>query len=116
RARQQRTLHRVRELLLLLVEPGVVDREGSLSGNRGRLLDRFLRHGRTRLHRENRQRGQDFRRGRDRKDRGGPTALEEREERCCRRPDLGHGLDGDRERLAQTEQTLDRESSERLWA
>ena len=43
RARQQRALHRVGEVLLLLVEAGVVDREGRLGRECRRRLDRLLR-------------------------------------------------------------------------
>jgi hypothetical protein len=53
---QQRALHRVGELLLLLVEAGVVDRERRLSGDAHRLVDRLLRDGRAGAHRDDLER------------------------------------------------------------
>ena len=55
RLRQQRPLHGVRELLLLLVETSVVDRERRLSTDAHGFVHRLPRDGRARTHREDRQ-------------------------------------------------------------
>ena len=81
RARQQRALHRVGELLLLLVEARVVDREGRLRRERRRGLDRLLRERVARAEREDAERGDHLGRQRDGNDGRRPALLEERDER-----------------------------------
>ena len=78
---QERTLHRVRELLLLLVQTGVVDREGRLGGNRRGRVDRLLRDRAARPEGEDAERGDHLGRQRDRDDGPRPAFLEERHER-----------------------------------
>ena len=78
RLRQQRALHRVRELLLLLVQARVVDRERGLPGDADGLVHRLRRHRRTRTHGHDRQGGNDLRGRRDGDRRPRPAATEER--------------------------------------
>src|SRR5436190_11804397 len=80
RTGQQRALHRVGELLLLLVEPGVVDRERRLRRERRRRLDRFLRERVTGAEREDAKRGDDHGRQGNGDDRRRPALLDKRHE------------------------------------
>ena len=79
RPRQQRALHRVGELLLLLVEAGVVDRERGLRGDRSRRLDRLLRERAARPE------------GEDRRARRPPRSAARRERRPPSSPSRGTG-------------------------
>ena len=81
RAREQRALHCVRELLLLLVEPGVVDREGGLRRERRRRLDRLLRQRVAGAEGEDAERRDHLGRQGDGNDCRRPALLEERHER-----------------------------------
>jgi hypothetical protein len=78
--RQQRALHRVGELLLLLVEPGVVNRERRLRRERRRRLDRLLRERVSGAEGEDAERGDDLGREGNRDDRRRPALLEKRDE------------------------------------
>ena len=81
RAREERALHRVGELLLLLVQAGVVDREGRLGREcRGR-VDRLLREWVAGPKGEDAERGDDLGRQGDGDDGRRPTLLEEWHER-----------------------------------
>ena len=79
-ARQQRPLHRLRELLLLLVEAGVVDRERGLLADRARGRERLARDRRGRIERDDRQLCEQLARRRDRQQRGRRAAEQEREQ------------------------------------
>ena len=114
RPREQRALHRVRELLLLLVEARVVDRQRGLSADRLRLLDRLLRHGCIGTEGQNRQRGEHLGRGCDRHGGSGPAASQERQQRRLRRADLLELPAGEHERLAEPEEPLHRVRTERF--
>ena len=112
--RQQRALHRVGELLLLLVEARVVDRERSLSADRLRLLDRLLRHTHVRAEGHNGQRREHLGRRGDRDNSAGPAALEERHEPARRCAHLLHLAPREHERLAESEEPLHRLRAEGL--
>ena len=60
--REQRSLHRVREALLLLVEPGVLERERGLAGDRERELEVALAERPARIERHQRDRAEHLRR------------------------------------------------------
>ena len=113
RTRQQRTLHRVGELLLLLVEACVVDRERGLAADRLRLLDRLLRDGCVGAERKDRERREHLRRGGNRHHRAGPAAPQERNEPVLRRPDLAQRAPRQHEPLAEPEEPLHGTRAER---
>ena len=69
RPRQQRAPHRVRELLLLLVQAPVVDRERRLRGDRQRRVERLARDRPARVERHDRERADHLAGRRDRHDR-----------------------------------------------
>ena len=82
RARQERALHRVGERLLLRVEPGVVDRERGLSGNRERRVGDLPGDRPAGMQRDDRQRCEQLGRCRDRDDgRARALAQERRQQR-----------------------------------
>ena len=83
-AREQRALHRVGEVLPLLVQARVVDRERRLPGDEDGGLDLLVAEPPSRIERDDRQRGQQLGRGRDRDDERGRALLEERDEELVR--------------------------------
>src|SRR5262249_58177957 len=88
-------------------EPRVVDRERRLPRDACGLVKRRLRNGRTGTHRDDLQRCEYLRRGRNRDGGAGPAALEERRE-------LRKLVRRQVKRLGQTEEALDRARAERL--
>ena len=110
---KQRALHRVRELLLLLVQTRVVDRERGLAGDRPRLVDDLRRDRRFRSHGKNRQRRQHLGGRRDRNGSSRPAVLEERDQRRGRKADLLHRPRRQGERLPETEEPLERARAKR---
>ena len=86
RARQQRAAHGVGELLLLLVETPVVDRERSLCGDRERRIQRFARNRPSGVEGDERQRSDHLAGRRNRNDRRGRALLQERGESRCEPP------------------------------
>ena len=104
--RQQRALHRVGELFLLLIEPGVVDGECSLAGDRDATVDRLLADRVAGAERQDRQRGNRLGRRRDGHDGAGPSLREERLEHVV--PTL------EPEGLRLAEEALYRSRAERL--
>ena len=115
RPRQQRALHRVRELLLLLVQAAVVDRERRLRGDRQRRVERLAHDRPARVERDDRQRP-------DRPRPGvaiGTTAAVEPFSRNgassrCDPPSSFASCGREHERPARAEQPLDGERVERL--
>ena len=81
-ARQQRLLHRLGELLLLLIEAGVVDRERGLLGDRARGRQRLERDRPLRVEREDGQLREQLARRCDRHQRRRRPAGEERQQQC----------------------------------
>ena len=77
--REQRALHRVGEVLPLLGQPRVVDRERGLPGDENGGLDLLVSEPPSRIERDDRQRGQQLRRGCNRDDERGRALLEERD-------------------------------------
>ena len=116
RTRQQRALHRVRELLLLLVQASVVDRERRLRGDRERGLQRLGVDRPARIERDDRERRDDLGGRRDRQDRGGRSLLEERRQQLVRSPELCARRRVEDERLPRAEHPLDRKRREGLRA
>ncbi len=112
--RQERALHRVREVLLLLVEPRVVDRERGLAGDRDGGRDRRLVDRVVGTHRKQRQRAEHLGGRRDRDHRGSRAFLEERHEECVRPTELVRRRNVDLDRVAVAEETLDARAGERL--
>src|SRR5439155_26479535 len=70
----------VRKALLLLVEPGILERERGLARDRERELEIALAERPARIERDQCDRAQHLRRRRDRNDRRGRAALEEGDE------------------------------------
>ena len=107
-AGEQRALHRVREVLLLLVETRVVDRERGLTGDEECRLDRVLPDPVRRVERDHGQRRQQLRRGRDRDDDRSRSLLEERHEQLVRRSEALRAPGVEDERPAHPEEAASR--------
>ena len=83
-AREQRALHRVGEVLPLLGQARVVDRERGLAGDEHGGLDLLVAEPPSRIERDDGQRGEQLCRGGDRDDERGRALLEERDEQLVR--------------------------------
>ena len=101
---EKRALHRVREVLLLLIEAGVVDREGGLPRDEESGLDRVLTDAPRRIEGDDRQRRKELGRGRNRDDDRSRALLEERDEQLVRRAEPLRAPRIEDERLAHSEE------------
>ena len=104
-ARQQRLLHRLGELLLLLVEACVVDRECSLLRDRPRGRERVRVDRLGRVEREDRQLGEQLAGGRDREQRRRRPLLEERRQERMRASEARRRRDVEQQRLLGARRT-----------
>ena len=115
RARQQRTLHRVRERLLLLVQARAVDRDRGLAHDRVGQLERPARDRPRRVEREQGQ-GREQLGGRQHRDDGaGRSTLEEGNEQLVGRAQVACRLGIEDERTSGPEQAPARQLRHRLW-
>ena len=114
RARQQRAPHRVGELLLLLVETPVVDRQRGLCCDRERRIQRFARDRPAGVEGDERQRSDHLARRRNRNDRRGRALLQERGEQSMRATELVRQLRRQQQRAPSAEQPPDRHGVQRL--
>ena len=115
-AREERTLHRVCEVLPFLREPCVLDGERRLPRDEESRLHLLVAEAPRGVEGEDGQRGEELGRRRDRDDDGGRALLEERDEKLVRGAELAGGRGIEHERLAHAEQTAAGEALDRLLA
>ncbi len=115
-AREQRALHGVRELLLLLVQARAVERDGRVRRDPLRALERRGGDRPPRPQREEGQDGEELRGRVDGHDRPRPALLEERREERQLAAEAPYGGRIEPERPALPEQPPDRARRERLGA